>query len=218
MQSVSSFTAFSAQELRTIKKLYAFRKVAQTINKSKTNTHVFYGSIDALSPNQYSLFREYIMKHLAKDKVQIKIELIPASIFKSFIRFSQFQKIQNRLKGSVYQIKVTFSNENETANSAIESILYKTSFDVFRLFNKINFTEKTRFEFTPSVFLATNKIGAIVPIRFGDLMKNAKSLIIPEANVSLQILQYNQNASFTIIRSIIFIQDKLNKKTSYLAE
>jgi len=204
---------FSAQELRTLKKIYTFRKVAETINKNTATTitnnesiYVFYGSRDALSPNQYNLFREYIIKN-TNNKTKLTIELIPATIFKSFIRFSPFQIMQNILKGSIYQRKVTIStNDNVTKNFVNETECYKKLFMLFNQFKRVQFTEKTNFDYTPSLFISITNNGSLVPIRFGQLQSLSKSLQTPN------------EASFALRSNLIFLQDKLNSKTNYLAE
>ena len=215
MQSGSPLN-FSAKELRTRKKLYTFRKVAETINKNKRNSFVFYGSRDALSPNQYAIFREFRIKKDSINGVAIKLELIPANIFKSFRRFSQFEKRQTMLKGSTYQIKVTmpYSHNMSKFDSKTEAAFYKATFNIFEQFKLIRFSEKTHLDYIPSVFLSTTNAISTNVARFGTFVQKVKTIPTEDNSIPLSILQYNQKASFLIRRNIIFIQDKLIPKTN----
>ena len=217
MQSGSPLN-FSAKELRTRKKLYTFRKVAETINKNKRNSFVFYGSRDALSPNQYAIFREFRIKKDFINGVYIKLELIPANIFKSFRRFSQFEKRQTMLKGSTYQIKVTMPYSHDVSmskfDSKTEAAFYKATFNVFEQFKLIRFSEKTHLDYIPSVFLSTTNDISTNVARFGAFVQKVKTIPTEDNSIPFSILQYNQKASFFIRRNIIFIQDKLISKTN----
>ena len=207
----TSSIIFSARELRTLKKVYTFRKVAESITadialNTQRNTYIFYGSRDALSPSQYSIFRAFINKNVDKNKVQIKIELLPTTVFKSFMQFSQLQKRQVMLKGSIYQIKVIIPINSKGNSFNDEAVLYKTLFMLFNQVKQVQFTEKTFFDYRPSLYFSTSKGNPIVPRRFGQLLARAKPL------------QFNHEASLLIRSNLVFLQDKLNSKTNYLAE
>jgi hypothetical protein len=117
-----------------------------------------YGSINALSAKQRSLFRQHIGKIPTQSPVDIKLALFSSSVSKGIVGFSSLKQVQQLFKGTTYQLEIIIHGGDELT-------AYEIMFNALTFIQTLKFAEDVPFNFKPTLIRAINN-KQIVPIRF----------------------------------------------------
>ena len=172
MLSTSTIKGFSSSNLVLLQKLYRSRnfkvKIAKQPNSNKL-TFIVYGTINALSAKQRSLFRQHRCSRVSQPAVDVKLALFSSSVSKGIVGFSSLKQIQQLFKGTTYQLEISVSGFDEITS-------YEMIFNAIIFMQTLKFTEDVAFNFKPSLIRAINNSQQRVPIRFEYAQKAINAL------------------------------------------
>jgi hypothetical protein len=161
MLSPSTVKGFNPSNLALLQKLYRSRNFQIKIDKQPNSNNIsflVYGSINALSAKQRSLFRQHISKIAALSPIDIKLALFSSSVSKGIVGFSSLKQVQQLFKGTTYQLEISMHGGDEVT-------AYEIMFNALTFMQTLKFSEDVSFNFKPTLIRAINN-EQIVPIRF----------------------------------------------------
>ena len=204
-QKISS-KLYTARELSNLQRFYRARAFtlsirAQNFNKNNRflieNTYIIFGTIRTLSPNMRIIYRNQLITFENIKQVTINFELFPILISQSIRKFSQLSKRSSFIKGTSYQIRLTFPI-NDKSNSQLISI--KQIISIIEQLKKFKFNEQDKFDFIPSIIIIPTILGCKTPRLFNKFINQTN--ILPETDLIQLQLFYIINVRFTIINII----------------
>lgn len=159
----SNQKAFTSSELVLLQKIYRSRDFKRKITGQQTenvNRFLLYGSINSLSSPQRTAFRQHVSKISSLlPLINVKRALFSSALSKTITGYSSLTSLQNAFKGTTYELEITFSNcEKEP--------IYVIRTSCINYLAKLQFSEDSTFNFSPSLVLFVSNTGQLSPRRY----------------------------------------------------
>jgi hypothetical protein len=212
---INSKAILTARNLITLQRLYRFREFTKknnncTLSKSdliKSNkvSYTFYGNIGFLAPTQRIILREQLKTFAVGNTIDIDLIFFPSKATKTLMSFSNRRKLDSLLKGTIYQITLSFflPKDTQITNQYQQENVNRIIMFIDKI-KTVSFFDDVFFDFTPYFVTRHTFVGAQTPIRYTQFTTYAKKNIQKKDNY-ISIENFNQiTIPFFYIKHILF--------------
>ena len=212
---INSKATLTARNLITLQRLYRFREFTKknnnfTLSKSdliKSNkvSYTFYGNIGFLAPTQRIILREQLKTFAVGNNIEMELIFFPSKATKTLISFSNRRKLDSLLKGTIYQITLSFALPKDTQ---LTNQYEQENFNAIIMFidkiKTVSFFDDVFFDFTPYFVTRHTSVGAQTPIRYTQFISYANKNIKSKDNF-ISIKNFNHiTIPFFFFKHILF--------------